>query len=97
MKSEKIFVLVLVLIFASLALVACGGGEEAGASAEANAGGEYHTASLTDEARSCVECHATETHGIVSDWDNSRHAEEGVSCIDCHGKGLIITFVFPVW
>ena len=39
---------------------------------------------ITDAARECIECHATETHGIVADWDNSRHAEEGISCIDCH-------------
>ena len=82
MKSEKIFVFVLVLIFASLALVACGGGEEAAAPAETESG--FQTAELTEEALSCVECHATETHGVVSDWDGSRHADEGVSCIDCH-------------
>lgn len=82
MKSEKIFVLVLVLIFASLALVACGGGTEAAAPAEGES--EFHVADLTEEALTCVECHVTETHGIVADWDGSRHAEEGVSCIDCH-------------
>lgn len=80
MKNEKIFVFILALIFASLVLVACGGGEAAVAE---NSGG-YHTASLTDEGRSCVECHSTETHGIVADWDGSAHAEAGVSCIDCH-------------
>jgi len=45
---------------------------------------EVNEYELTDAARDCIECHATETHGIVADWDNSRHAEEGISCIDCH-------------
>lgn len=82
MKNEKIFVFILVLIFASLALAACGGSEAT--EAATNSDGGYQTISLTDEGRGCVECHATETHGIVEDWDGSRHAEEGVSCIDCH-------------
>ena len=41
-------------------------------------------AALTEEAKGCVECHATETMGIVSDWDGSLHANEVISCIDCH-------------
>ena len=39
---------------------------------------------LSGEAKECVDCHSTETHGIVQDWDSSRHAQEGVSCLDCH-------------
>jgi len=39
---------------------------------------------LSEEAKACVECHATETPGIVADWDASQHAEEAVSCVDCH-------------
>ncbi len=81
MKNEKVFVFILALIFAALLLTACGGGS---APAENATGSEYHTASLSDEGRSCVECHATETHGVVSDWDGSAHAAAGVSCIDCH-------------
>ncbi len=82
MRKEKIFVFILVLIFTGMAIAACGGtnsNEAAPTSSD-----EFHTASLSKEGRSCVECHATETHGIVADWDNSRHAAEGVSCIDCH-------------
>jgi hydroxylamine dehydrogenase len=33
----------------------------------------------------CVECHATSTPGIVSDWRLSRHAAVSVACADCHG------------
>lgn len=82
MKRERIFVLILALMFASLLLAGCGG--EAPPPPAAQTDGSYQTVSLTDEARTCVECHATETHGIVEDWDGSRHADEGVSCIDCH-------------
>lgn len=39
---------------------------------------------LTPLAKSCVECHAEKTPGIVADWKNSRHAHVGVSCTDCH-------------
>jgi len=82
MKNAKMFVFILVLSFISLSLVACGGGDTAPAAEESDNG--FQTISLTDEARDCVECHATETHGIVEDWDGSKHADEGVSCIDCH-------------
>ncbi len=32
----------------------------------------------------CVECHRIQTAGIVRQWEESRHAKEGVSCLDCH-------------
>lgn len=61
-----------------LAIVACSGdasdGETAGDPLE----------NLTAEAKECVECHATETPGIVADWDGASHAVEAISCIDCH-------------
>jgi hydroxylamine dehydrogenase len=41
-------------------------------------------AELSAEAKECVECHATETPGIASDWDGTAHAAEAVSCVDCH-------------
>ena len=80
MKKSKLFVAILALVLLSLALTSCGG--DSAPAAETSE--DYQVKALTDEARSCVECHATETHGIVSDWDGSRHADEGVSCIDCH-------------
>ncbi|MBR8465683.1 beta-ketoacyl-ACP synthase [Campylobacter sp. faydin G-140] len=39
---------------------------------------------MSDLSKSCVECHAEKTPGIVADWKNSRHAHVGVSCMDCH-------------
>ncbi len=43
-----------------------------------------HAQGITEEARACIECHATETPGIVHDWDSSKHALSGVTCLDCH-------------
>jgi hypothetical protein len=79
MRNAKQLIIFLVVILLGLALAACGGqpasdGEEL----------EFHGNELSEEARECIECHATETHGIVADWDNSIHAEEALSCIDCH-------------
>lgn len=81
MKNAKMFAILLTAILISLALTSCGG--QTKASSETGSEG-YQVQALTDEARACVECHATETSGIVADWDNSRHADEAVSCIDCH-------------
>ncbi len=38
-----------------------------------------------EKVPSCVKCHSKVTPGIVSDWKNSGHSEEGVICSDCHG------------
>jgi len=62
-------------------MASCGG--QPAPSAEENSD-DPEVAELTEEAKACVECHATETIGIVADWDASRHADEAVSCIDCH-------------
>jgi hydroxylamine dehydrogenase len=79
MKHTKWLAAFLLIAIASLVLSACGS-QPALVENES----EYNTTALSDEALTCVECHATETHGIVADWDGSRHAVEGVSCIDCH-------------
>lgn len=36
-------------------------------------------------SQSCVDCHKQETPQIVSDWQLSKHSENGVACADCHG------------
>jgi len=43
--------------------------------------------SLSADAQQCVDCHAKNTPAMVSDWQNSKHAENGVSCINCHVVG----------
>jgi nitrate/TMAO reductase-like tetraheme cytochrome c subunit len=35
----------------------------------------------------CVQCHDKVTPKIVTDWNASKHSEEGVSCEACHGTG----------
>lgn len=80
MKKIKMFVIIFAVLAIGLVLASC----SSQSTQVPEEGSEYQTQNLTDEARDCVECHATETHGIVEDWDNSRHADEAVSCIDCH-------------
>lgn len=35
-------------------------------------------------SKSCVECHAKTSPGIVSHWEGSTHAVKGVGCVECH-------------
>lgn len=75
MKKIKRNTIILTLLMIGLALTACGG--QTGQAVDP-------LADLTEGAKECVECHATETLGIVADWDGSIHANEAISCIDCH-------------
>ncbi|MBM4353970.1 MAG: cytochrome C [Deltaproteobacteria bacterium] len=42
-----------------------------------------------DSAPGCVQCHEQVTPGIVADWKESVHANEGVTCETCHGTGHV--------
>lgn len=42
---------------------------------------------ISKEAQGCIDCHAKESMGIVSDWSTSRHAHANISCLDCHTAG----------
>ena len=47
-----------------------------------------HTAAASKTQDSCVTCHNTlsgQTGQVAKDWTSSVHAEQGVSCVDCHG------------
>jgi hypothetical protein len=35
----------------------------------------------------CAECHSRETPAIVHEFELSKHAAAGVTCLDCHGAG----------
>ena len=35
----------------------------------------------------CAECHSRETPAIVHEFEMSKHAAAGVTCLDCHGAG----------
>jgi hydroxylamine dehydrogenase len=75
MKQNKKILMIIFMLIISLALAACGGN---------NADEVDPLADLSPEAKACVECHATETTGIVADWDGTKHANDAISCIDCH-------------
>jgi hypothetical protein len=36
------------------------------------------------EGAACIKCHRDITPNIVTDWELSRHSEEGVDCASCH-------------
>ena len=40
--------------------------------------------SVPASSRECMDCHAELTPGIVAHWEDSKHAETGVGCFDCH-------------
>jgi hypothetical protein len=42
------------------------------------------TPALARATGKCAECHARETPAIVHEYEMSRHAAVGVSCLDCH-------------
>ena len=42
-------------------------------------------ASRLSLAQFCVECHKTVTPNIVTDWNLSKHSQNGVDCATCHG------------
>jgi len=37
------------------------------------------------EKPDCVGCHRKLSPALVMEWEHSRHAENGVGCVDCHG------------
>ena len=45
-------------------------------------GGAPETIALNSE---CVDCHRDVTPRLVTDWELSRHQEQGVDCTECHG------------
>lgn len=39
---------------------------------------------ITEENRECVDCHRTLAPALVMEWEHSRHAENGIGCVECH-------------
>jgi len=79
MERYKLIGVFTVLLLISLFFVAC--------SSETSVISEEEQADIkeiTEEAKTCIECHSTETPGIVAIWDQSVHAEVAISCLDCH-------------
>ncbi|MEO6599740.1 MAG: multiheme c-type cytochrome [Polyangiaceae bacterium] len=42
------------------------------------------SAALVTASGKCAECHRRETSAIVHEFELSRHAQKGVTCLDCH-------------
>ena len=40
---------------------------------------------VTATNESCVTCHMKANPALVMEWENSRHAQQGIGCVDCHG------------
>ncbi|MFK4765987.1 multiheme c-type cytochrome [Desulfobaculum sp. SPO524] len=40
--------------------------------------------SMPKQAEACIECHKVEHPGLFADWARSRHANAGITCLDCH-------------
>jgi hypothetical protein len=40
---------------------------------------------VTDENKTCVECHKKNSPALVMEWERSRHAQVGTGCRECHG------------
>ncbi len=39
---------------------------------------------ITPASQACVSCHRQDSPALVMEWEESRHAEFGVGCLDCH-------------
>ncbi len=37
-----------------------------------------------DSSKACVDCHRKTSPALVMEWEQSRHAQYGIGCIDCH-------------
>jgi hypothetical protein len=46
---------------------------------------EQPSADLVRATGKCASCHLEETGAIVHEYETSRHAAEGINCLDCHG------------
>jgi hypothetical protein len=46
---------------------------------------EQPSADFVRATGKCASCHREETGAIVHEYESSRHAAEGINCLDCHG------------
>src|SRR5215831_17035090 len=42
------------------------------------------SAELVRASGKCAECHTQQQYSVVHEYEMSRHAQRGVSCLDCH-------------
>jgi hypothetical protein len=48
---------------------------------------EQPTPMFVEATGKCAECHRHQTPGVVAQFERSRHAAHGVTCLDCHQPG----------
>lgn len=46
--------------------------------------GEFSVGPGQVQGQECVDCHAQQNPALVMEWKESRHAQEGVTCLKCH-------------
>ncbi|MBM4054617.1 MAG: hypothetical protein FJ264_08085 [Planctomycetes bacterium] len=39
---------------------------------------------ITPQNKTCVACHKINSSALVMEWERSRHAQNGIGCVDCH-------------
>jgi len=83
-RRSLLFFLGVALIVVAVALLAGCSANAPKAESQPELSVAPHAQGLTEESKACISCHVDETPGIVSDWDHSKHAENGVTCLDCH-------------
>ena len=50
-----------------------------------SAAGFFMFGTSMDSVEKCIVCHKVKTPGLNNQWAGSKHAENDVTCIDCHG------------
>ncbi|MCF6148567.1 MAG: hypothetical protein E3K37_07905 [Candidatus Kuenenia sp.] len=43
-----------------------------------------HAAIITPQNKTCIACHKINSSALVMEWERSRHAQNGIGCVDCH-------------
>jgi len=39
---------------------------------------------VTEKNKICIACHKNQSSALVMEWKQSRHAQHGIGCVDCH-------------
>jgi hydroxylamine dehydrogenase len=47
----------------------------------------FNASAFNSPAQICIDCHKKETPHVVSDWQLSKHSQNGIACPSCHGDG----------
>jgi hydroxylamine dehydrogenase len=69
-----------VLHVAAWLIATSGAGHAAAATAETGAGKAWGDPA----GQACIACHMTQSPGLYWEWNNSKHGQRGVNCLDCH-------------